>query len=106
MNVELLREIVSTSIISSIFSTALIQKFKEYKIPKCILYLISFVLSVGIGILFSISFTNLNIINSIWVGFVTWIGADVVYKSLEDKLFSSYKTIDNIVEIRRDDNSG
>ena len=38
-------------------------------------------------------------INCLWVGFVTWVGADVVYKSLEDKLFSSYKNIEEIVEI-------
>lgn len=106
MNVDLIREIITTSVMSSIFSTTLIQKFKEYKIPKYILYLLSFVLSIGIGILFSLSFTNLNFINSIWVGFTTWIGADVIYKSLEDKLFSSYKNIENIVEIRRDDDNG
>lgn len=106
MNVDLIREILLTSIVCSVFSTTLIQKFKEYKIPKVILYFISFVVSVGTGICFTLSFTNLNFINAVWVGFITWIGADVVYKSLEDKLFSSYKTIDEVIDIRRDDENG
>ena len=106
MNIELIREILMVSIGSSIFSTALIQKVKEHKIAKFLLFYISFVVSIGVGILFSLSFTNLSFINSIWVGFVTWIGADTIYKSFEDKLFSSYKTIENVVEINRDDLNG
>lgn len=34
MNVDLIRKILLTSIVWSVFSTTLIQKFKEYKIPK------------------------------------------------------------------------
>ena len=56
--------------------------------------------------MFYIIISKLNFINAVWVGFITWIGADVVYKSLEDKLFSSYKTIDEVIEIRRDDENG
>ena len=106
MNVELIREVLMVAISSSVFSTALIQKFKESFVKKSLLFYVSFIVSVSVGILFSLSFTNLKIISSIWVGFITWIGADVVYKTFEDKLFASYKSIENIVEIKRDDLDG
>ena len=95
MNVELVREVLMVAINSSVFSTALIQKFKESFVKKSLLFYVSFDY-----------FTNLKIISSIWVGFITWIGADVVYKTFEDKLFASYKSIENIVEIKRDDLDG
>ena len=101
MNVELIKEILIVSIGSSIFSTALIQKIKESKIIKSLLFYISFIISGGVGILFSLSFTDLNIVSCIWVGFVTWVGADAIYKSFEDKIFLSYKALDNTIEISR-----
>lgn len=106
MNVELIREILLVSMGSSIFSTALIQKIKENQIKKFFLFYISFIVSISVGILFALSFSNLSFVNCIWVGFITWVGADTIYKAFEDKLFSSYKSIEEVIEINRDDVGG
>ena len=42
-------------------------------------------------------------INSIWVGLITWIGADAIYKSFEDKIFKRFNDIEHVTEIKRDD---
>ena len=106
MNIELIKNILIVAVGASVISTATIQKIKEQLKNKKVLFIISLIVSIVIGTLFSLSFTNLSFVNSIWVGFVTWIGADTIYKSFEDKLFSSYKSIENVVEINRDDLSG
>lgn len=102
MKIELLKEILITAIAASIFSTSIIQKIKEHLLKKNTLFFTSLVISLITGILFSISFTNLNIINSIWVGVITWVGADAVYKTFEDKIFKSFSNINNIEIIERE----
>jgi hypothetical protein len=95
MNFELLKQVLLISIGSSIISTTLIQKIKEgykFKNSKKII-LISFGVSMVIGTLFSLSFTDLNMINSLWVGLISFIGADAVYKTFEDKIFKSFGEI-------------
>ena len=84
MNLELLKQVLIVGISASIFSTAIIQKIKEQLKSKKWLFFISLVISIGIGIFFTLSFTELNIINSIWVGITTWVGADLIYKSFEE----------------------
>ena len=103
MDLELIKNILIIAMSASIFSTAIIQKIKEQLKNKKLLFFISLIVSVVSGTLFSLSFTTLNIINSIWVGVVTWVGADALYKTFEDKIFTSYKNIDNTLEIERDD---
>ena len=65
MNLELLKQVLIVGISASIFSTAIIQKIKEQLKSKKWLFFISLVISIGIGIFFTLSFTELNIINSI-----------------------------------------
>lgn len=103
MDLELIKNILIIAMSASIFSTAIIQKIKEQLKNKKLLFFVSLIVSVVSGTLFSLSFTTLNIINSIWVGVVTWVGADALYKTFEDKIFTSYKNIDNTLEIERDD---
>ena len=85
MELELIKQILIVSITASIVSTATIQKIKV------------------IGITFALSFTELSLINSIWVGLITWLGADAIYKSFEDKIFKKFSDIEQIIEIKRDD---
>lgn len=103
MNLELIKQILIIGIGASIFSTAVIQKIKEQLKNKKWLFYISLVVSVGIGISFSLSFTELNIINSIWVGITTWVGADLLYNAFEDKIFKRFSDITNVTKIERDD---
>lgn len=105
MNLDLIKIILVVAMASSIISTAIIQKIKEVLNNKTILYIIAFVVSVAVGILFSLSFSDLNTINSIWVGLCTWVGADALYKAFEDKIFTSFSDMkkDETILIDRND---
>lgn len=103
MNLEIIKQILIVSIAASIVSTATIQKIKEQLKSKKWLFFVSLISSIGIGIAFALSFTELSLINSFWVGLITWLGADAIYKSFEDKIFKKYSDIENIIEIKRDD---
>lgn len=103
MDLEIIKQILIVSIAASIVSTATIQKIKEQLKNKKWLFFVSLISSIGIGITFALSFTELSLINSIWVGLITWLGADAIYKSFEDKIFKKYSDIENIIEIKRDD---
>lgn len=103
MNIDLIKSLLVVSIASSIISTAFVQKIKGMSIVRCsncLLYL-SFMLSMYFGIVFTLTFTEYNFINSLWVGLFSFLGADTIYKSLEDKILSSYSTLNNITEIKR-----
>jgi len=91
MNIELLKNLLIIAIGSSIIMTAFLQKIKEgFNIKKGkTMIRISFVLNVTIGVLFALSFSEVSIFYSVWVGFFSFIGADTIYKAFEDKIFNS-----------------
>lgn len=103
MELELIKQILIVSIAASIVSTAAIQKIKEQLKSKKWLFFTSLISSITIGITFALSFTELSLINSVWVGLITWIGADAIYKSFEDKIFKKFSDIEQVTEIKRDD---
>ena len=109
MDLELIKQVLIIAVSSSIISTSLTQKIKEgfkFKKSKTIV-LVSFVVSMIIGVFFSLSFTGLSLVNSLWVGLVSFIGADMIYKAFEDKIFKSFSNLENrkkIVVERKDDN--
>ena len=103
MDLELLKQILIVGISASIFSTSIIQKVKEQLKSKKWLFLISLVISIGIGIFFTLTFTELDLVNSIWVGITTYVGADTIYLAFEDKVFKKFSDIENVIEIERDD---
>ncbi len=103
MELEIIKKILIVSIAASIVSTATIQKIKEQLKSKKWLFFASLISSVVIGITFALSFTELSLINSMWVGLITWLGADAIYKSFEDKIFKRFSDIENVIEIERDD---
>lgn len=95
LDFDLIKNILVVAIASSIIVTALVQKIKEgfeFKNSKVII-IVSFLTSMIFGTLFSVSFSDLSIVYSIWVGFITFIGADAIYKAFEDKIFKSFGTI-------------
>lgn len=103
MKIELLKQILMVAVASSIISTSIIQKIKEQLKNKKILFIISLLVSLIIGTTFCLSFTELTFIDSLWVGVASWVGADALYKTFEDKFFKSFKNIEKIIEIKRDD---
>ena len=103
MNIELLKQILIVGISASIFSTAIIQKIKEQLKSKKWLFFISLIISIGIGIFFTLTFAELDIIGAFWVGISTWVGSDTIYRAFEDKIFKKFSDINNIIEIKRED---
>lgn len=103
MNVDLIKEILMVAIAASIISTATIQKIKEALTNKKWLYLVGIAVSLVVGVTFSLSFTELNFVNSIWVGVVTWIGADACYKAFENKIFKPMSDMKKVTRLERSD---
>lgn len=94
MNYDLLKELLLVSITASILITNVVQKIKESCIKtSCGCIVASFLVSITLGTMFAYTFANINFINSIWVGIFSFIGADVLYKTFEDKLFASFTTL-------------
>ena len=87
LDFTLIRNILIIALSSSIISTSLIQRLKEGTKSKKFMLLKSFIISMTIGICFSISFSNIDLINSLWVGLISFIGADAIYKSIENVIF-------------------
>lgn len=105
MNIELIKELLLIAVSSSIISTAFVQKIKGASLIKCseCLIYISFLISMSFGILFTLSFTEYALSDSVWVGLFSFIGADSLYKTFEDKLFKSFNKINEVKEIERKD---
>lgn len=105
MNIELIKALLLIAASSSIISAAFVQKIKTVSLIKCsdCLIYISFLISMSFGMLFTLSFTEYTLIDSIWVGLFSFIGADSLYKAFEDKLFKSFNKINEVKEIERKD---
>ena len=105
MNIELIKALLLIAVSSSIISASFVQKIKTISLIKCsdCLIYISFLISMSFGILFTLSFTDYKLIDSIWVGLFSFIGADSLYKAFEDKLFKSFNKINEVKEIERKD---
>ena len=103
MNYDLIKTLLIVAISSSILSTSFIQKIKGMSILKCsdCLIYISFFASMIFGIVFTLSFTSYDLISSLWVGLFSFLGADTLYKTFEDKIFKSYSSMNDVIEIKR-----
>lgn len=106
MNIDLLKELLIIAIVLSVVTMAFIQKTKGIFKTSKFIELYSAIVNVIFAIVFCISFTEVSIINSLWVGLFSFLGADTLYKTLEGKL-ASFSDILNkkeeIIEIKRDD---
>ena len=105
MNIELIKELLLIAMSSSIISVAFVQKIKcasLIKCSKCLIY-VSFLISMSFGILFTLSFTEHKLVDSVWIGLFSFIGADSLYKVFEDKLFTSFNKLKDVKEIERKD---
>ena len=99
LNITLLQELLIIAIAVSVIAVAFIQKTKGmFKKSKWVNHY-SFVVNMILGIIFCLSFTEASIINSLWVGLFSYIGADTLYKSLEGKLSSFKDIVEKKVEV-------
>lgn len=94
LKIEYLQQFLIIAIALSSITCAFIQKTKGcFKSSKYI-YLYSLVINILIGVIFCITFTDINFPLSLWIGLFSFLGADTIYKTLEGKI-SSYSDIIN-----------
>lgn len=102
LDFDTIKLVLIVAIAGSIITTAIIQKIKEGVKTKKYLWIISLGVSLIFGTLFALSFSDLSFVNCLWVGGITWIGADAIYKTFEDKVFKPFKKINEVVEIPKE----
>ena len=95
LNLDLIKEVLMVAMASSVITTAFVQKIKEAITFKnsSKLVIVSFAISMVVGTLFSISFSDIGFKYCLWSGLVSFIGADTLYKMFEDKIFKSFGQI-------------
>ncbi|MDD6879475.1 MAG: hypothetical protein PUD59_04540 [bacterium] len=100
INFSLIKDVLVMGFINSLIITNLVQKIKENLNIKCSSHcvIVSLIVSFLIGTLFSLTFSNLNFICCIWSSLFSFIGADILYKILENKIFTSLSNIKKTVE--------
>lgn len=89
MNWTLLQQLLLVAITNSTITVSFIQKTKHRCRKKHHITIYSFFVNLILGLLFTYTFTDLDLIYGLWVGLFSYIGADTIYKTLEGKL-SSY----------------
>lgn len=86
LDITLLQELLIIAMAVSVIACSFIQKTKGIFKKSKHINIYSFVVNMLLSILFCITYTKTNIINSLWVGLFSYVGADTLYKSLEGKL--------------------
>lgn len=88
LNWSLLQNLLIIAIACSSITLIFIQKTKKFcRNSKCITTYSLFI-NLILGFFFSQTFSDINYINSIWVGLFSFLGADTIYRNLEGKLAS------------------
>lgn len=93
-HIEYLQQLLIISIALSAVTCALVQKTKFIFKSSKFIVIYSLIINLAIGVVFCITFTDITLPNSLWIGFFSFLGADSIYKSLEGKI-SSYSDILN-----------
>ena len=94
LKVEYLQQFLMIAVALSTITCAFIQKTKVCFNSSKYLSLYSLIVNMLIGIIFCITFTDISFPTSLWIGLLSFLGADTIYKTLEGKL-SSYSDIIN-----------
>jgi hypothetical protein len=106
LDLDLIKNVLIIAIASSIITTAFVQKIKEsFAFKKSNrLVIVAFVVSMAIGTLFALSFSDIDFVNALWSGLISFIGADTIYKMFEDKIFKPFGEIhkEESIEVPKD----
>lgn len=81
-NIRFLIEILIVAIFAEVISLQTVQMVKAL-IPKQFIKIFALVFNIVLGVLMVWQFTNQVWFIGLWVGFFSWIGAELLYKSLE-----------------------
>ena len=92
LKIYYLKELLIISIVLSTISCTFVQKTKSLLNNSKYISIYSLIINIIMGLFFSYTFTTISFPNSIWIGLLSFIGADSIYKSLEGKILS-YRTI-------------
>lgn len=89
---DLLLKLLIVSMVFSVVLMTLIQKFKTSSFIKKSwqVWLLNLFCSFAIGIPFGITFYDLSIIEGIWVGLFSFIGATTIYETLKAQRLINY----------------
>lgn len=103
---SLLLDLLGISVTFSIILMAVIQKLKSFSCIKksCHVMIINILLSFAIGIPFAINFYHLTLVEGIWVGLFSFVGASTIYESLKKQNIINYTPngIDDTIKIPKD----
>ena len=91
-HIEYLQELLVIGIALSTITCALVQKTKIMFTNSKYIVIYSLFINLLIGVVFCLTFTDIKLPTSLWIGFFSFIGADSIYKTLEGKI-SSYTDI-------------
>lgn len=86
LDLEFLQKMLIIAIALSTITCAFIQKTKIFFKNSKFISIYSFVVNISTGIIFCMTFTDLQFPKSLWVGLFSFLGADTIYKSLEGKI--------------------
>ena len=73
LDINYLKELLIISIALSAITCTLIQKTKGFLKSSKFITLYSFIINMGIGILFCLSFTKIVFPNYLWIGFFSFL---------------------------------
>lgn len=99
LDFDLIKNILIIGIACGIVTTTLVQKIKESLNTKKWIILISFIVNMVVGTLFALSFSSASIIDCLWAGLFSFLGADMLYQMFEDKIFKSFSSLNNTISI-------
>lgn len=103
LNITLLQKLLVIAIIMSTITCAFVQKTKRHFKGSRRLSIYSLFVNMIFGVIFCITFTDIEFPESLWVGLFSFIGADTIYKSLEGKLASYQDLIKNdTIEVKKE----
>ena len=92
MNIDLLKTVCVVAIAGSIITTPTVQMIKsgvKVKNSKVFVW-VSLFISLTLGTGFAKCFSELSWTYCLWAGFITWLGAEAIYLSLEEKIFKPF----------------
>jgi hypothetical protein len=87
-HIEYLQELLVIAISLSTITCALVQKTKVIFTNSKYIIFYSLFINLSIGVIFCLTFTDITLPTSLWIGLFSFIGADSIYKTLEGKINS------------------
>ena len=86
MKIEFLQELLITGMALSTITVAMMQKIKAFIPSSKYIVAVSLIVNLLVGSFFCMTFTNIDYPISIWVGLFSFLGADIIFKSLNGVL--------------------